>query len=84
MLNALALPGANCIRSQLVIATCRFRGLSWKSAMIGLFLSTAFLANSSPQKQYQLEIFCKLAAGERLSPWVAVACIVMGVTMLLF
>ena len=45
---------------------------------------TPFLAENSPYLQHQIQPLCMRAAGERLSPWVAVACIVMGVTVLLF
>ena len=62
---------------------CRFRGLFWKAARIGSSLELQIWQRAALSSNIRLSP-CMRAAGERLSPWVAVACIVMGVTVLLF
>ena len=56
-----------------------FRGLFWKAARIGDALHT-LNANIVPCLYTPEQL--PAAAGERLSPWVAVSCIVMGLTTL--
>ena len=74
-------------------APCRFRGLFWKAARIGvlfsLLLSAAVKQNvaligscSSANPLGAGTVSIGIGAGERLSPWVAVFCIVMGVVIL--
>lgn len=78
-------------------APCRFRGLFWKAARIGVLfslLSAAVKQNvasstlalidscSSANPLGAETVSIEIGAGERLSPWVAVFCIVMGLVIL--
>ena len=60
----------------------RFRGLFWKFARVGELRQMLGLSVRwwSPAKKHELF----LAAGERLSPWVGVCCVAMGITIFLF
>jgi hypothetical protein len=57
--------------SDAVILIYRFMGLFWMSARIGIHLHVSYILR-----------LIGLAAGERLSPYVAFACMIMAVKMI--
>lgn len=84
-----ALSHTACCLPLFRIACCRFRGLFWKAARIGEVRRSA--GRGARQAAGKLGSGCRgwpptthprTPAGERLSPWVGIACVAMGLSIL--